>query len=354
MKNEKLALALARIASNPEWRDAFIRHLLGFENEIAARDIDIREEISGPLVDALFDDDQVMRKRLADGTVFEFLYRSKIARDFIMSAPAEPDHAWEPQTSRLLVELARGAQTVVVGGAYFGDQVILVAKEAAKSGGQVFAFEPNADQRAMLLRNIGLNMLENVKVRSEGLWDDCDTRLTLVGYDSFAYPKETTVSEADSFPTTSIDACLQDADISRLDLIMLDIEGAEHRALKGAERFLQRPGSEAPAIVFEVHQHYVDWRDGLENTALLRYLAQFGYQAFAVRDFNSNHDLAGKPIEIIPAADVYLEGPPHGFNMVALKDTQRFANPNFRICRGVSPKLLRHRDPALHHPLDGL
>ena len=45
-------------------------------------------------VDALFNDDQVMQKKIADGTLFEFLYRSKIARDFIMSEPFVPDHAW--------------------------------------------------------------------------------------------------------------------------------------------------------------------------------------------------------------------------------------------------------------------
>jgi hypothetical protein len=40
--------------------------------------------------------------------------------------------------------------------------------------------------------------------------------------------------------------------------------------------------------------------------------------------------------------------------MVAVKDIAVFDNPGYRICRHVSPKLLRHKDPALHHPLGGL
>ena len=73
-----------------------------------------------------------------------------------------------------------------------------------------------------------------------------------------------------------------------------------------------------------------------------------------MRDFNSNVDMRGKPVELIPAAEVYLEGPPHGFNMVAVKDPSRFDGAGYKIVRQVSPKLLRHKDPALHHPTDGL
>ena len=52
--------------------------------------------------------------------------------------------------------------------------------------------------------------------------------------------------------------------------------------------------------------------------------------------------------------DIYLEGPPHGFNMVAVKDPAIFSGPDYRIVEGVSPKYLRHKDPALHHPVGGL
>jgi hypothetical protein len=40
--------------------------------------------------------------------------------------------------------------------------------------------------------------------------------------------------------------------------------------------------------------------------------------------------------------------------MVAVKDPKVFDAPGYRIVEGVSPKLLRHKDPALHHPVGGL
>jgi hypothetical protein len=79
-----------------------------------------------------------------------------------------------------------------------------------------------------------------------------------------------------------------------------------------------------------------------------------GYRLFAIRDFHDNVRMSARPIEIIPVDSVYLEGPPHGFNLFATKDTTIVEHLDLRIVRGVSPKLLADRDPALHHPLDGL
>ncbi len=354
MDTDRLSRALAKIAADPDRRSAFVRHLKAFERDIARPGLDAREEITGPLVDAVFDDDQMVRKTLADGTVFDFLYRSKIARDFLMSDPEVPDHAWEPQTTRLLLRLAQGARNVVVGGAYFGDHSILIARAIAAGGGTVHAFEPNSDQRRMLMHNAALNGLTNIVPRSEGLWDTGGASLALTGYDSFASPTTADDGADGAFRAITIDSYLAGAGVDRLDLLMLDIEGAEFKALQGAAQALSRPDGSGPHIVFEVHRHYVDWTDGLQNTPLVRFLAGHGYHVFALRDFNSNQDMAGQPVEVIPCAEVHLEGPPHGFNMVAVKDPALFDGPGYRVVRGVSPKLLRHKDPALHHPLGGL
>jgi FkbM family methyltransferase len=352
LMTDKLAAALNSIAEREDWRDAFIRHLLAFEKDIATPGVDIREDVTGPIVDALFGEDQVVRKTLSNGVTLEFLYRSKIARDFVMSEPSEPDHAWEPQTSRILVDLAKRAEQVVIGGAYFGDHAILIAREVAKRGGRVHAFEPNNEQRHMLQRNAALNGLSNIVPRPEGLWNNSSTTLKLVGYDSFAAAE---VAEGeDAFHTVTIADYLKAEHVDRLDLIVIDIEGAEFAALQGAEAFLDRPAGQAPNILFEVHRHYVDWTNGLENTDIVRYLTDRGYQVFALRDFNSNYDLSEKPIELIPLGSIHLEGPPHGFNMVAVKDPSVLQSDLYRIVKDVSPKYLRHKDPALHHPVGGL
>ncbi len=353
MANEQALEALARIGVTEAWRQAMVRQLIAFEGQIQAPGVDVREELTGPLVDAMYDDDQVVRKTLSSGVTFEFLYRSKIARDFVMSQPEHPDHAWEPQTSRILVNLAKGKRQVVIGGAYFGDHAVLIAREIAGNGGVVHAFEPNTQQRGMLMRNAELNGLTNVLPRPEGLWHDSTTNLKLVGYDSFANAE---VAEAgdDTFKTVTIADYLTAQGVLKLDLIVLDIEGAELGALQGAEPFLAQPKGQAPNILFEVHRHYVDWSNGLANTPIARLLTGHGYSLYGLRDFNSNYDLAGRPVELIPMDAIHLEGPPHGFNMVAVKDPAVFDGPGYAIVRDVSPKYLRHKDPKLHHPIGGL
>jgi hypothetical protein len=315
--------ALRTIGRNPELRAAFIEQCKQVEKTLSYYpNRSIRDEISAPIVDALHSDVGVLRKSLSTGFTFDFYYRSKIAREFVMSTPVVPDHVWEPQTTKLLLHLSAKARHVIIGGAYFGDQAIPVARELERQGGTCHAFELNDDQAKMLAHNAELNGLKNVAVNIIGLWSDDKTQLNL--------------SEG-------------------IDLIMLDIEGSEIEVLKGARAQLALAAPRAPNLVFEVHRSYVDWTNGLASTELVKFVASFGYHVVAVRDFQANVDMRGQPIELIPLEKTYLEGPPHGFNLLAVKDRALLDDPIFRHCSStVSPKLLIHKDPKLHHPLGGL
>ncbi len=354
MNDDGLRLALSRVGEDAESRAEIIRACQRFEQHPERRFTTVRDDVTGPIVDALHANVATVRKELQNGIVFEFHYRSKIARDFVMSVPERPDHVWEPQTTKLLLRLAENAKHVVIGGAYFGDQAVLVA-DRLRDRGLVHCFEPNADHAAMLGHNATINALANLRVNPVGLWSDEHSRLRFVGEDALA--GTVAASSEDSgptVPTTTVDAYLDREHADRLDLIMLDLEGAELEALRGAHRRLSLPKGDAPNLVFEVHRSYVDWSNGLHQTEILRYLASLGYTMFAVRDFQSNYDLSGRPIELVPAETAYLEGPPHGFNVLAVKDVTLIENDAFLIRPGVSPKLLLHRDPALHHPAGGL
>lgn len=343
--------SLAKIGADPSLRAAQLEMLRQVEKAMARPDFDVREEVTGPIVDALHDGVGTLSKRLRGGIDFHFHYRSKIARDFVMSPEPEPDHVWEPQTTKLLVNLGRDKKHVLVGGAYSGDQAILLAHAMKGQGGTCHCFEPNRDQMAMLERNARSNHLGNVAFNQIGLWNTDNFRLVLVGDDSFAHPEAAADSDdPDAFATITIDSYGAQHGIDRLGLIMLDIEGAELAALQGAQRYLGMPAGQAPHVIFEVHRHYVDWSNGLGNTEIARYLAGLGYSLFAVRDYQSNVPMADAPVELIRPQDTYLDGPPHGFNMLAVKDEAVLQGPAFRFRKNVSPKLLFHRDPRLHQP----
>jgi FkbM family methyltransferase len=338
--------ALKIVGRDDATRARIIAALQEYEGLPEHRFTTVRDDVTGPIADALHASIDVVRKQLRSGLLVDFPYRSKIARDFVMSIPEKPDHIWEPQTTKLLIHLSRDITDVIVGGAYFGDQAILIA-DALRGRGTCHAFEADAHQAAMLERNAALNALDNVRVSTAALWSDSVSRLRFVGYDAFA----SMVAADDGIPTVTIDDYAASSAIARVGLIMLDVEGGELHALRGAERVLS---GDAPHVVFEIHRRYVDWSAGLHNTDIVRYLASFGYTLFAIRDFQSNYDLGNRPVELVPVETAYLEGPPHGFNVLAIRDTVVIENDAFRITPNVSPKLLLHRDPKLHHPAGGL
>lgn len=333
--------------------DALREKLIAVCRDIDARvrreDVSTREQCSGPLLDAVMRG-RTFRKRLASGVVIEMPYGNKISREFLLSPEPEPDHVWEPQTTRLLLHLAAGAKHVVIGGAYVGDQAALLASQMQSWGGVCHAFEPEEASFHYLKRNAEINRLTNLHCEQAGLWN-VDTRISLTGSDSLASPTEVDGNNAGSIVARSLDSYAAEKGVTEVGLIMLDTEGGEFAALRGAESFLTQPVGKAPHLVFEVHRHHVDWSAGLDATDIVRYVKERGYEVFAVRDYHSNHPMHGEPVELIPCDSVYLEGPPHGFNMLGIKDLGMLETPFFKIVRSVSPKLLLHRDPTLHQPV---
>lgn len=347
MIDRDLGSALGWIAANPATRDRLIRCLIEIERSTPYREgFDLRGEVTGPIVDRLFAPGEIVARTLANGLTITCRYTSKIARDFVMAHRDLPDHVWEPQTTRLLLHLARGARHVVVGGAYFGDQSTLIAREIAPAG-TVHCFELSPDNAEMLELNARQNDLANVRVSRIVLWSR-DTALSLAGSDAYAAPQAVAGGR---YTATTLDAYLDGQGIGGIELLMLDIEGGELDALRGTSRQLAKPPAEAPSLVFEIHAAYVDWSSGLRSTDVIRLVEGFGYSCFCVRDYNSNVSMAGHPIELVSIDDVHLDGPPHGFNVVAVKRRELLESNLFRHCRGVSPKLLFHRDPLLHAPL---
>ena len=348
---DKLARALATVGSDERFRSQFLKLSLEVESRLARRDFNVREEVTGPIIDALHQELGPLKKRLSSGIEFHFYYRSKIARDFVMSPDSEPDHVWEPQTTQLLLYLGQEARHVVIGGAYSGDQAILLSHAMIAAGGLCHCFEPNRDQIRMLKLNAQVNGIDKIVFNQIGLWENDDVELVLVGDDSFAHPEiAQSADDPNAFATISLNTYGKQQGIDRLDLIMLDVEGAELAALKGADHYLNQAPGEAPCLIFEVHRNYVDWSNGLKDTEIVQFVRSHGYSVFSIRDYQSNVPMAGQAIELIRPEDTYLEGPPHGFNMLAVKDARILDRKVFRFCKGVSPKLLFHRDPKLHQP----
>jgi FkbM family methyltransferase len=201
-----------------------------------------------------------------------------------------------------------------------------------------------------LLHHLKINQLSNVVAQRLGLWDSSATKLRLDGHlalaSSIAVDNSETAGETSE--SISIDDYVKAKELRAVELIMLDTEGGEERALNGAGKTIER---DQPNIVFEIHRNFVDWSNGLEQTSIVTFLTSQGYDVFAIRDFHNNYPTGPYPVEIVPVAKVFLEGPPHGFNVLATKDRNLVGRLGLKIVENVSPKLLLEKDPALHFPL---
>ena len=348
---EDLASALFRLGRSKQARESLIGVLRDAEALLQNPGVNVREVITGPIVDALFERDELLQKEIEGGLRFNFRYTSKIARDFVMAN--SPDHVWEPQTTKLLVKLGSRAKIAIIAGAYLGDQAVPLASAMKNNGGICYCFEPNKKQFELLESNARINDITNLIAIRRGLWDRDDVNLSLVGDDnSLSFSRERGVAEEGTFKSVSVERFASEHNIATIDLMMLDTEGGELAAVTGAARFLQQPAGTAPNIIFEIHGTYTDWSRGLENTEIARYLEELGYHLYGIRDYQGNVDMRGRPIELVPIRTAYIAGPSHGFNIFAVKDVKVLRWLDVRQVDKVSPKLLFHRDPKLHQPID--
>ena len=342
-----LAHALASLGKDERVRGLIFDALR--EAELEAEDpAAFREQVRWPLILALLTDVESHRVVLENGAIFDVRPDSRIEKALLLSSVAHPDHVWEPQTTRLLTTLARDATNVIIGGAYIGDQTVLIAH--AMPGGRVHAFEPMKHAFERLLHHLQINDLDNVVAHRLGLWSTSNASLQLDGHLALASSIAVAAGQnasAETAESLAIDDYVRSQDLSRVELIMLDTEGGEENALMGAQQTIAR---DQPNLIFEIHRNFVDWTAGLEKTSVVRFLTSQGYDVFAIRDFHNNYPMRAYPIEIVPVTTVYLEGPAHGFNLLATRDDTLVKRLDLRIVENVSPKLLLEKDPALHFP----
>lgn len=159
---------------------------------------------------------------------------------------------WEQNVVRALQRFVRPGDIVLDLGANVGFFTILLAK-CVGSGGHVFAFEPFPANRRRLEENIRLNNLTNVTVEAFAITDHSGT-LEVRHPDADGTINFSLASPGHSLLTVStitLDEYITLRRLDRVDLIKIDIEGAEVMALRGAKKLLG--SSRAPVLCCEVH-----------------------------------------------------------------------------------------------------
>ena len=181
--------------------------------------------------------------------------------------------SWEPVVSQFLRSKLQSRMVVLDVGAHAGYYTLLMAQQVGQ-GGRVVAFEPNRAVRELLSRNIELNGYDQVTVCPFALFShDGTTILETLDNSNMRLSPNAQAGAAEQVVMREFDGCRAELGIERVNLLKLDVEGAEFDVLQGMRDLLT---SCHPDLLIEVHL------EGLAQfnhtpAELLDYVKSLGY-----------------------------------------------------------------------------
>jgi len=209
---------------------------------------------------------------------------------------------FEPGETRFFKETLRPGQVVLDVGANIGYFTLLFAQQVGPRG-HVYAVEPEPRNFELLRRNISLNGFANVTAIQRAAWHEPSTLMLYLNEDNRgdhrSYPSEESRVGV-SIPAAPIDDLL--GQLPRpVDVVKIDIQGAEYNAVRGMRNLLARN--------YDVQVLTEFWPGGLRRCGSdpERYLSFFrdlGFHFFTLHDSASvepatlqdilaSHDLDG-------------------------------------------------------------
>jgi FkbM family methyltransferase len=190
---------------------------------------------------------------------------------------------YEPNEFFLLSQVIRPGMTFVDAGANMGLYTLFAARKIGEHG-KVVAIEPSTRECARLLKNVQINSLSNVRLIRNAVSDSCFEVDLLVAEDEWsghntlgAFAYDTPLAAKESVCTKRLDDIVLQERLSRVDLIKLDIEGAEFRALKGAVGILDRF---RPLLLLELADRALR-HQGCGSAEIWDFLHEKDYRIFA-------------------------------------------------------------------------
>jgi FkbM family methyltransferase len=188
----------------------------------------------------------------------------------------------EPDTADFILRFLKPGMVFLDIGAHIGEYTLL-ASQAVGPKGRVHAFEPNPEMFRLLCENVKSNRLHNVTLSDLAISDvDEETEFEVCNEPSISSLKSSVGSDKQRDVLGSIvvrsialDKYWQDYE-TPIDLVKMDIEGAEILAFAGSKRILESRAANSPVWIFEYAPHnYARFKYQADD--LFRLLHNSGY-----------------------------------------------------------------------------
>lgn len=183
-------------------------------------------------------------------------------------------------TNDFTVECGEGDFVIDAGGCW-GDTALYFAAKTGKRG-KVYSFEFLPFNLDIFRRNLDLNadLKQRVELIEAPLWSEAGQDIPIIASGPGTRLVASGKSARDgkiSFRTEAIDHLVETGKITKVDFIKMDIEGAELRALKGAEQAIRRFKPKLAITVYHSLQDFWEIPKYIDSLEL-------GYQ-FSLRHF---------------------------------------------------------------------
>ena len=192
--------------------------------------------------------------------------------------------AYEPIDASLFLSLIPVGGVAVDAGANIGFYSLMMAERVGAEG-QVHSFEPLPRNFAALQKNVGLNpQILNIRTNAVALWNREEVLKFSIGaqhlFNSGGYSSGKVESpfDAASCPAITLKEYFERNDLTRLDAIKMDIEGAELFALQGMLPLLEK---HHPVILLEVSRGTCQAFD-YQPDDLWKLLQPLGYKIYQI------------------------------------------------------------------------
>jgi FkbM family methyltransferase len=189
---------------------------------------------------------------------------------------------YEPNEFCLLSRLLKPGMTFIDIGANMGLYTLFAARRIGESG-CVVAIEPSTREMRILTNNVEQNALRSVKLYPMAVSDrESEAELLVAslqnsGHNTLgAFGYNTALDHKEKVRAMRLDELVQSEKLSRVDVIKMDIEGAELAAMRGAGDTLQRF---RPVMLFELSDRALQHQNST-SADVLALLGQYGYSFF--------------------------------------------------------------------------
>jgi FkbM family methyltransferase len=177
----------------------------------------------------------------------------------------------------------QNSTTVIDIGANVGYYSLLASKNIKPQTGVVYAFEPISKTFKRLTENIHLNKINNIQYFNQAISDENSFIQIHVGNDenwgmSSINEHEHLSGVVEKVKSETLDNFCKEHNIANIDLVKIDVEGAEFKVLKGMTAVIEKF---KPEVLIEILDQHLN-KQNVSSTDIFNFFWERGYQAFTI------------------------------------------------------------------------